>query len=124
MEEKYNQEVHARWGNTDAYREHTVKTRNYTKEKWDSIVVEMNDIFVEFAACKRAGIRSDSSDVRDLVVKLQNYITQNYYTCTKKILSGLGQMYLADERFRNNINKHGEDTAEFVSEAIALYCKG
>lgn len=52
---------------------------------------------------------------------LQNHITENYYTCNREILSGLGQMYVADERFKNNIDKHAEGTAEFISEAIAIY---
>ena len=52
----------------------------------------------------------------------QRYITENYYRCTIEILSGLGQMYVADERFRNNIDRHGDGTAAFVSEAIAAFC--
>ena len=58
---------------------------------------------------------------QSLVQKLQNHITENYYTCTKGILSGLGQMYVADERFKSNIDKHADGTAEFISEAIAVY---
>lgn len=50
-------------------------------------------------------------------------ITDNFYTCTNEILAGLGQMYTADERFKTNIDKHGEDTAEFVSQCIESYCK-
>jgi hypothetical protein len=57
------------------------------------------------------------------VKKLQNHITENYYTCTREILSGLGQMYTADERFKNNIDKHADGTAEFIGEAIKFYCK-
>jgi hypothetical protein len=57
------------------------------------------------------------------VKKLQSHITENYYTCTIEILSGLGQMYVADERFKNNIDKHADGTAAFISEAIAIYSK-
>ena len=55
--------------------------------------------------------------------KLQDHITENHYTCTKPILFGLGQMYVADERFRQNIDKHADGTSAFVSEAIAIYCQ-
>ena len=55
--------------------------------------------------------------------ELQNYITENYYTCTDEILAGLGQMYVADERFKNNIDKHAPGTAAFISESIAAYCE-
>ena len=57
------------------------------------------------------------------LTKLQVYITENYYTCNDEILAGLGKMYVADERFKKNIDKYGEGTAEFAAEAIAVYCR-
>ena len=45
------------------------------------------------------------------------------YTCTDEILAGLGKMYIADERFKKNIDKYGEGTAEFAAGAIAMYCQ-
>ena len=59
---------------------------------------------------------------QNLVKKLQNHITENYYTCTNEILFGLGQMYVADERFKNNIDKHADGTAAYVKDAIIHYC--
>jgi hypothetical protein len=64
----------------------------------------------------------DSTEVQVLVKALQTHITENYYLCTNEILSGLGQMYVGDERFKNNIDKHADGTAEFVCEAIEAYC--
>ena len=118
----YKNEARDRWGNTDAYREHEKKTKNYTKEKWVEVNNGLMAIFAEFAERKSGGFVANSPEVQTLVVKLQEYITQNYYTCTNEILAGLGQMYVADERFKENINKSGEGTAEFVAEAIELYC--
>ena len=119
----YKTEVCERWGDTSAYREHEQKTKNYTKEKW----VEANDglmaIFAEFAVCKQSGAEADSNEAQALVAKLQTHITANYYTCTDEILAGLGKMYVADERFKKNIDKYGEGTAEFASEAIAVFCQ-
>ena len=121
MKNKYSSEIRRRWSNTSAYHEHKQKTKNYTKEKW----VEANDglmaIFAEFAACKDSGARADSAEAQALVTKLQAHITANYYTCTDEILTGLGKMYVADERFKKNIDKYGEGTAEFASEGIRIY---
>ena len=118
---KYENESRERYGNTDAYREHEQKTKNYTKEKW----VEANDglmaIFAEFAVCKANGKSADSTEAQASVAKLQAHITANYYTCTDEILSGLGKMYVADERFKKNIDKYGEGTAEFAAEGIRIY---
>ena len=120
--DNYFEEARERWGNTDAYREHEKKTKNYTKEKWAEINEGLMAIFAKFAECKNNGFATNSPEVQSLVVKLQEYITQNYYTCTKEILAGLGQMYVADERFKKNIDKYGEGIAEFAAEAITFFC--
>ena len=117
----YEAEARDRYGNTAAYREHEQKTKNYTKEKWAEVNDGLMAIFAEFAACKQNGVGADSNEAQELVAKLQAHITAHYYTCTDEILAGLGKMYVADERFEKNIDKYGEGTAEFVSEAIAAY---
>ena len=119
----YESESRARWGKTAAYREHEQKTKNYTKEKWAEANDGLMAIFAEFAACKESGARAESAEAQALVAKLQAYISANYYTCTDEILAGLGQMYVADERFKQNIDQHGEGTAEFASDAIETYCE-
>ena len=118
----YENEARSRWGNTEAYREHEQKTKNYTKEKWAEINGGLMAIFAEFAEHKNSGFDANVPEVQSLVVKLQEYITQNYYTCTDEILAGLGQMYVADERFKKNIDKYGEGTAEFAAGAINFFC--
>ena len=123
MKNNYENEVRERWGDTLAYREHEQKTKNYTKEKWAEANDGMMAIFAEFAACKESGVSADSAEAQELVARLQAHITANYYTCTDEILAGLGKMYVADERFKKNINKYGEGTAEFVCAAICNRCE-
>ena len=117
----YETEARSRWGATDAYREHEQKTKNYTKEKWAEANDGLMAIFAEFATLKTSGATADSPAAQALVAKLQAHITANYYTCTDEILSGLGKMYVADERFKKNIDKYSEGTAEFASEGIRIY---
>ena len=117
----YETEAHERYGNTAACREHEEKTKHYTKEKWTEANDGMMAIFAEFAACKDSGASADSAEAQALVAKLQAHITDNYYTCTDEILAGLGKMYVADERFKKNIDKYGEGTAEFAAEGIRIY---
>ena len=120
--DNYSTEAQERWGDTSAYREHEEKTKHYTKEKWAEANDGLMAIFAEFAVCMRSGAETDSNEAQALVAKLQAHITANYYTCTDEILSGLGKMYVADERFKKNIDKYGEGTAELVSEAIGMFC--
>ena len=123
MNNNHKNEARERWGNTAAYREHEQKTKNYTKEKWAEANDGLMAIFAEFAVCKQNGAEADSNEAQALVAKLQAHITANYYTCTNEILAGLGKMYIADERFKKNIDKYGEETAEFASAAIEVYCR-
>ena len=119
---QYETEAKERWGKTNAYKEHAEKTKAYSKDRWQDVNAGMEDIFKEFAVCMENGNAPDSKEAVKLAGKLQDYITENYYTCTKEILAGLGQMYVVDERFKNNIDKCGKGTAEYVSEAIKAFC--
>ena len=61
--------------------------------------------------------------VQEKVTALQADINDNFYTCSNDILKGLGEMYVCDDRFKKNIDRvGGEGTAEFVREAIFIYC--
>ena len=120
--EKHKAEAREKWGKTDAYKEHAERTKNYSKQKWNDLAEEMDHIMAEFALCMRKDESPASTEAQDLVKMLQNHITENYYLCTNEILASLGQMYVADERFTNNIDKHAGGTATFICEAIAVYC--
>lgn len=120
---QYEAEAKEKWGKTGAYAEYEEKAKNYSKKKQNELLKGMEDILEEFAVCKQEGNQPNSANAQLLVKKLQDYITENYYTCTNEIMSGLGKMYVADERFKKNINKHGEGMAEYISSAIEIYCK-
>ena len=121
--ENYKNEAKESWGNTDAYKEYSQKSKGYSKEKFNALGEGMEKVLEEFAICMNSGATFDSEEAQKLVKKLQNYITENFYTCTNEILASLGQMYVADERFKNNIDKHSVGTTEFVSKAIEEFCK-
>lgn len=120
---QYEAEVKEKWGHTDAYTEYANKSKGYSKEKYASLADGMEQMMGAFALCMEKGEKPDAAEAQELVKKLQNFITENYYTCTNEILSGLGQMYVGDERFMKNIDKHGKGTAQYISEAISVYCK-
>ena len=120
---KYVDEAKQRWGNTDAYKESEQKTSGYSADKWNDVNAGLNAVLAEFAVALKGGATPESETAQSLVRKLQQYITDNFYTCTNEILAGLGQMYVADERFSSNIDKNGAGTAEFISDAIRIYCK-
>ena len=118
---KYAEEVKSKWGNTDAYAQSKKKTDNYSKDDWNNAMSKSDEIMKKFSnkICEDPACE----EVQELVEEWRAFITEYYYDCTKEILSGLGEMYVADERFMKNINKFGEGTAQLMSEAIKIYCE-
>ena len=119
--QKYAKEVQERWGNTDAYQQSKQKTDAYGKEEWAKVTEKSDDIMKKFA--QKVGTNPEDSTVQALVDEWRAFITESYYDCTKEILAGLGQMYVADERFQKNIDQFGEGTAKLMSQAIEIYCQ-
>ena len=119
--EQYKAEARQKWGQTQAYREY--ESREQSPAEQQTAANGLDAVFAEFARCMKAGEAPQSAAAQALVQKLQQHVTDNFYTCTPQILAGLGQMYVLDERFRANIDRHGAGTAEFVSTAIGHYTR-
>ncbi len=119
--QKYAQEAKQRWGTTDAYAEYSKKTENYDDPQWKLINGEGAEILHQFGEIRH--LDPAGTEAQNMVKKWQDFITANFYTCTKPILSCLGEMYIGDDRFTQNIAKHGQGTALFMATAIEIYCK-
>lgn len=119
--EKYEAEIKAKWGNTKEYQDYMQKDIARNGGSYSKIANELLKIFSELGKLKH--LTPNADEVQNGIAAIQNFITDNYYECTNKVLSGLGEMYVGDERFRNNIDKAGGDgTADFVKQAIVVYC--
>lgn len=120
-QEQYAAEAKKKWGKTDAYREFEQKTKDQTKAQIQSAGDGLMDIFAEIGTLRHTS--PESAGAQTLVEKLQQYITDHFYTCTPQILRGLGQMYIAGDEMTKNIDRAGgEGTAEFTHRAIEIYC--
>ena len=120
---KYADEARAKWGGTEAYKESEERTKYYDEGKWQKVNGEQSGIFAEFAALAAEGVKPDSDAALALAAKWQQHISDNFYKCTDEILAGLAEMYIADERFKANLDKAGSGTAEFMAAAIKAYLK-
>ena len=120
--DEYAAQAKAAWGTTSAYKEYEEKSKGRTKEDNLKIHQGMIDIFGEFGQIRNTDPASE--EAQEMVKKLQDYITEHMYTCTKEILGGLGMMYGGGGDFTTNIDKMGgKGTAEFASRAIEIYCR-
>lgn len=118
---EYAAQAKAKWGRTDAYKEFEQKTAGQTPAQMNAAGGALMDLFGEFGAIRHTS--PASGEAQALAAKLQDFITRHYYTCTKQILRGLGQMYIAGDSMTESIDRAGgAGTAEFTHRAIEIYC--
>ena len=118
---KYSFEAKEKWENTEEYKEYEKKNKDRTKQEFEKINEKLMNVFIELGKMKTVSVQDKK--VQDKIQNLKDFITDNYYKCSNEILYSLGQMYVNDERFKNNIDSAaGEGTAEFISQAIVEYC--
>ncbi|MFR7973334.1 MAG: MerR family transcriptional regulator [Lacrimispora saccharolytica] len=119
--EQYKEEVKAKWGHSKAYREYEQRASSQSEHNYDKFADEIMSLFTKLGALKQ--FPPTDKAVQEKVAVLQSYINENFYTCNNEILKELGEMYVCDERFKKNIDHFGgEGTAEFVRQAISVYC--
>ena len=119
--DEYAKQAKETWGKTEAYKEFEEKHKNYSEKDDQRLQVEFMNLFVEFGKMKEMSVESEK--IQNQVKKMQNFITEHFYTCTDKILSGLGKMYSGGGSLTENIDAAGgKGCAEFVAKAIEIYC--
>lgn len=119
--DEYSKQAKDNWGKTAAYKEYEQKTKGMTKEEKNTNGKALMTFFIEFG--QMLDLSPESDIVQTQVKRLQDFITEHFYTCTKEILAGLGKMYNCGGEMTDNINKAGgTGTAEFAAKAIEIYC--
>ena len=119
--DEYAKQAKETWGKTEAYKEFEEKHKNYSEKEDQRLQVEFMNLFVEFGKLKNKD--AGCEDVQNMVKKLQDFITEHFYTCTHQILAYLGKMYSGGGSMTENIDETGgEGCAEFVAKAIKIYC--
>lgn len=120
--DEYAKEAKTKWGGTEAYKEFEKKNEGRSASDNNMIGEVLMQLFVELGKVKHLDPASD--EAQTAVKKIQNFITEHYYTCTDEIFRGLGQMYACGGEMTDNIDKAGGiGTAEFAKNAIEILCR-
>jgi len=114
----HNEEVKSRWGNTDAYKQSAKKTANYTKEDFAQMNLESDFIVQTFKNLMEKQTSPESADAKEAAEAHRQHITKWFYDCTYEIHANLALMYVSDERFKENYEKHAQGLAQFIHDAI------
>ena len=120
--DEYTKKAKEQWGASPEFKEFEEKTQNWTDGDKKGVYADFIKIFENFGKIKNSN--PASKEAQELVKELQEYISNHFYKCSDEVLAGLGKMYAGGGEFTDNINSYGgEGTADFVYEAIKVYCK-
>ena len=115
---QYEAEAEQRWGHTDAYAESARRTKSYTPADWEKLRDEQASIYGALVSAMKSGKTADDEAVMDIAEQHRLSIDRWFYACSHAMHRGLADMYEADERFAQNIDKFGEGLTPFLAAAI------
>lgn len=113
------EEAERRWGHSAAYQESVRRISRYGREGCEEMQAEAASINSRFFDLMSNGADAQSAAAMEAAESHRRHITEWFYECTPQTHAGLGEMYLADERFRNKIDESGDGLAAFMAAAIA-----
>ncbi len=115
--EDYAEEAEQRWGGTEPYEESRRRVSSYTREDWQRLKAEAEEVQRRLAAALDAGLAPDSEEAMAAAEAHRQHISRWFYECTYEIHRGLTQMYVGDERFRSNYDTRTPGLAAFIRDA-------
>ncbi|MGP4071593.1 MerR family transcriptional regulator [Piscibacillus sp. B03] len=118
-QQKYAKETKDKYGHTDAYKQSQQRASQYTEQDWQSIQEQSNSIYTRLA--NLMDHPADDEDVQKVIGEWHSLINDNFYECPPEMFKGLGDMYVSDERFTQNIDQYGNGLAEFMKDAMHIY---
>jgi MerR family transcriptional regulator, thiopeptide resistance regulator len=115
--EDYAEEAEQRWGGTEAYRQSQRRVAAYTKEDWQRIKAEEEEVRANLAAAFAAGLAPESDEAMAAAEAHRQHISRWFYECSYDIHRGLTDMYVNDDRFRAHYDALAPGLARFIRES-------
>ncbi|MGW5851662.1 MerR family transcriptional regulator [Streptomyces sp. NPDC055254] len=116
--QQYAEEVEQRWGDTDAYAQSQARTAAYTKDDWQRVQDEAAEWGARYVALMEAGEPADGEAAMDLAEEHRLHIHTRFYDCSYEMHTCLGEMYVADERFKAHYDALRPGLAQHLRDAI------
>jgi MerR family transcriptional regulator, thiopeptide resistance regulator len=115
--EDHAEEAERRWGGTEAYKESQQRVSGYSKEDWQRLKAEEEEIRARLAAALDADLAPDSEEAMAAAEAHRRHISRWFYECGYEIHRSLTEMYVSDERFRSNYEATAPGLAAFIRDA-------
>lgn len=113
-------EVEQRWGDTPAYQESQRRVKRYGKAEWTQLGLEATAINQRLIELMTAGAAPTDPQVQTAVADHRAHLSRWFYDCSPEHHRALGEMYVADPRFAQNIDKAAPGLAAYLSAAIRV----
>ena len=117
----YAEEARQRWGHTEAYKESQRRTARYSEADWTAIQAEQTDILRQIADL--ADRAPGEPEVQRAVQRMHAFIDELFYTCSRDVFRGIGDLAAEDERFTATYEKLRPGLAAFFQQAVHIYCE-
>ena len=118
--QEFENEVHERWGDTDAYRQSTSKTSKYSKEDFEAAKVDQEAATELFVYAFGNSLPIDSPKAQEAVRAHRDAITKWFYDCSVEMQKNLALMYIEDPRFKEYYDGRVRGLAQYVHDAIKV----
>ena len=121
--DEYGDEVKQRWGNTDAYETSARRTQSYTENDWRTLKAEQAAIYADALAALDSGVNADDERAMDIAERHRLSIDRWFYPCSPKAHCGLADLWEADRRYADNIDKLRAGLTEYLAAAVRANAK-
>jgi DNA-binding transcriptional MerR regulator len=117
---QHENEVEQRWGETESYACAEQRTKAYTDADWRRFKDEQAGIYADALAAQRDGVRADEPRAMDVAERHRLSIDRWFYPCSPQMHSGLADLWVADRRFADSIDKQGgaAGLTEYLAAAV------
>ncbi len=116
----YRKEASQKWGKGEVKATEN-RIKKMSKEQWNEVKAQGEAIIKKLAELMAAGEDPSSKPVQECIARWHKHLG-NFYPVSEARLRGLGEMYVADERFTAHYDKHHKGLAQFKNKAIQIYC--
>lgn len=118
FEDSYQDEAEQRWGDTDAWKESARRTKGYTKEQWEQVKAEQDELNARYAALLASGEPATSEAAMDAAEEGRQQICRWFYDCPREMHAGIAELYVHDPRFEKTYEDVAPGLAQYVRDAV------
>lgn len=118
FDDEYAAEAEERWGGSDAWEQSQLRAKSYTKEQWQQIKQETDEVNRRYVELMRAGVPAHSTAAMDVAEEARQQICRWFYDCPRKMHAGIAEMYVADPRYTQTYEELASGLAQYARDAV------